>query len=183
MSGNKLDRRVRKSQQALGQALMLLLHRVTWDEITIQMVCDEADVARSSFYAHFQNKVDLLDHCIQAGLSEMLSNKAATARSDDSFESLSWLIDHVLSNRAFFVRMAQSSSGQIVFARFREAVHGMLAEELSDRSHAGHQDLAAYILGGSFALLQRWVLTKAESDDRQLKLSIQRNANALWLNP
>lgn len=66
MSGNSrptrrstVDRRVRRTQEALGDALVALLHERTFEEITVQALLDRAQVSRSTFYEHFLDKEDL----------------------------------------------------------------------------------------------------------------------------
>src|ERR1700733_1288173 len=55
----KTDRRVRRTRDALGDALMALMHEKPFDKITVQHVLDRAKVGRSTFYTHFVDKEDL----------------------------------------------------------------------------------------------------------------------------
>src|SRR5260370_16508644 len=62
MSGNaaKEDRRIRRTRDALGDALVALLQETPFESITVQDVLDRAGVGRSTFYAHYRDKDDLL---------------------------------------------------------------------------------------------------------------------------
>jgi len=55
----KLDRRVRRTRDALGDALVELMHQQPFAEITVQHLLDRAGVSRSTFYTHFSDKDDL----------------------------------------------------------------------------------------------------------------------------
>lgn len=55
----KLDARVRKTRDALGDALVDLMQEKPFDSITVQDVLDRANVGRSTFYSHFSDKDDL----------------------------------------------------------------------------------------------------------------------------
>ena len=55
----KEDRRVRRTRDKLGDALVELLVQKSFDEITVQDVLDRAGVSRSTFYSHFSDKNDL----------------------------------------------------------------------------------------------------------------------------
>ena len=57
----KLDRRIVKTRTALRGALLELLQYNSWNIINVRMICGEANIARSSFYLHFENKLALLD--------------------------------------------------------------------------------------------------------------------------
>ncbi len=53
------DRRSLRSRRLLSEALLGLLQDHDWADISVQMICGRADVARSTFYAHFQTKQDV----------------------------------------------------------------------------------------------------------------------------
>jgi len=55
----KMDRRVRRTRDALGDALVALMHEKPFTDITVQHLLDRAGVGRSTFYTHFQDKDDL----------------------------------------------------------------------------------------------------------------------------
>ena len=59
VSKKKLDARVRKTRDALGDALVELMQEKQFDSITVQDVLDRAQVGRSTFYSHFSDKDDL----------------------------------------------------------------------------------------------------------------------------
>ena len=56
----KVDRRASRTRRSLSEALIALLREKRWDAITVQHVLDRADVGRSTFYAHYRDKEDLL---------------------------------------------------------------------------------------------------------------------------
>jgi AcrR family transcriptional regulator len=60
MKQEKSDRRSRRTRQLLSDALTALMLEKRYDKITVQDVIDRANVGRSTFYAHFQDKEDLL---------------------------------------------------------------------------------------------------------------------------
>lgn len=60
MDPGTTDRRVRRTRQLLRNALLSLILEKGYEHITIQDILDRADVGRSTFYAHFRDKDDLL---------------------------------------------------------------------------------------------------------------------------
>jgi len=60
MSGRQLYRRNQKTIQLLQNALAELIAEKAYDDITIQEILDRANVGRSTFYTHFENKDQLL---------------------------------------------------------------------------------------------------------------------------
>ena len=58
MKGN--DRRVQRTHQLLRGALVALIQEKGFEALTVQDIIDRANVGRATFYAHFDNKEDLL---------------------------------------------------------------------------------------------------------------------------
>jgi len=54
------DRRSRRTKSLLHQAMASLLHEKSWDDIVVKEILARADVGRSTFYAHFADKDELL---------------------------------------------------------------------------------------------------------------------------
>lgn len=60
------DRRVRRTRAALLDALLSLMVEKGYEAVTVQDLIDRADVGRSTFYAHFTDKSDLLREALSA---------------------------------------------------------------------------------------------------------------------
>ena len=58
-AARKPDRRVRRSREVLGDALVKLMHEQPFEDITVKHILDRAEVSRSTFYTHFSDKNDL----------------------------------------------------------------------------------------------------------------------------
>ena len=65
-----VDRRVQKTRKLLQDALIELVTEKSYETVTIQEILDKANVGRSTFYAHFQDKDQLL-HSILDQLDEL----------------------------------------------------------------------------------------------------------------
>ncbi len=56
----KLDRRIQRTYQQLTDAFMRLMYKnkKDWDQLTVQELCDEAMIRRTTFYQHFRDMRD-----------------------------------------------------------------------------------------------------------------------------
>ena len=55
-----MDRRYQRTQKALTKAMLDLISERPWGDITVEQIVDKADIAKKTFYAHYENKQQLL---------------------------------------------------------------------------------------------------------------------------
>ena len=60
MKSDKIDRRVKYTRMVIKESLINLLEEKDISQITIKEICENADVNRSTFYAHYTDQYDLL---------------------------------------------------------------------------------------------------------------------------
>jgi AcrR family transcriptional regulator len=159
----RMDARVRRTRDALGDALVALMQEKPFDTITVQDVLDRAKVGRSTFYAHYSDKDDLLmsdaEEFFEA-ISMMLS-----VRGDQS--------DRVFPVREFFSHITEAkqfvealvSSGK--FHDNMELAHGLFARGIERRlselprgrgiSAAERPAMAFAHAGALLSLLTWWI--------------------------
>ncbi|GGP16903.1 TetR-like C-terminal domain-containing protein [Oceanobacillus neutriphilus] len=74
--GNTNDLRVVKTKQLLKETLLSLLEKIEFEEITIKKLTERAQINRSTFYAHFYDKFDLLEKTINDELVSFVEEVA-----------------------------------------------------------------------------------------------------------
>lgn len=55
-----MDRRKRKTQQAIKDACTVLMEKNSFEQINISDITTEADISRGTFYLHFEDKYDMI---------------------------------------------------------------------------------------------------------------------------
>lgn len=143
------DPRARRTRATLKQALMQLLQRTDWGEITVAAICRRAGVARSSFYEHFTAKADVLDEVF----ADRMSDVRPSSRPGDPLGTLDWLVDHAADAPEFFAHAMSGGRGDALLPRFRAALTRRLEGELAARAIPDGDSKAAYLVGGSMAYL------------------------------
>lgn len=166
------DRRVQKTRKALRLALISLMTEKGWDDVSIQDICDRADVGRSTFYTHFQNKEQLLE----AGLSDLSHalRQGLGADPDQNPNSVlpfvRGLIEHVVEQRRLLRAMVGSRSGHVVRLRFRDMVFRLVGEDLARQVPEGWQrEGAVYFITGALLETFTWM-----SETRQVVEGLPR---------
>lgn len=148
------DRRAERSKRLLGQALMALLQDHDWGEVNVQMICDKADVARSTFYAHFPTKQDLLDMGFAMGEAEV--GRQAAAATGPGLPTLSWLVAHLAGAQGFQRRLQGSPAGFAIMQRFRAMTTGLIRRDLRAAGLNVPDTDLTFAMGGLFAVLEVW---------------------------
>lgn len=70
----KQDLRVKKTIAKLTEVLIMLLQKQRFSKITINQICMEASVHRTTFYKHFKDKNELLMHVLDATTKPYFNN-------------------------------------------------------------------------------------------------------------
>lgn len=151
------DRRVRRTRTALREALIALIAERDFADITVQDITDRADVGRSTFYAHYADKEDLL--------GESLSELGAFARGGAEATPLGFalpLFHHVHEVRPMFAALLGRSGPPQVQEAFLEAVRELL------REHEGDEARVCFVAAGFLALARWWVLEAPQLGPEQV---------------
>ncbi|ASK62318.1 TetR family transcriptional regulator [Virgibacillus phasianinus] len=89
---NATDLRVIKTKKALSTALFNLLEKYTMSSITVNMICNESLVHRTTFYKHFYDKYDLLIYLFKS-FSKDYFELDLKDRINSPFTSISYIIN------------------------------------------------------------------------------------------
>ena len=177
MAAKAPDRRVQRTQQLLQTALISLIQEKGFEELSVQDIIDRANVGRATFYAHFDNKEDLLVSRLD-GLRASLqarqrqAQSQATPTDDRVFAYSHDMFVHVNEHRTVFRSMVGKRSGAVI----QQLFHKMLVDLVRDDVKAlmpqkagaatPHEGVVQLIAGGLFGLVLWWV-------DGTMKLSVE----------
>lgn len=158
----KEDRRTKLTRQRLHEALVSLAIERGYDAITVQEVLDRAEIARSTFYAHFRDKEDLLLSGFRDKGGALFCNPSA-AKGGGVFAGLAIsLFEHVYENRALANAFSGSASSGMVFAHLRNLVIVEARNRLKERATSPAQEIpdeiiVQYVASTLFGLLTWWM--------------------------
>jgi AcrR family transcriptional regulator len=135
MPEERIDRRVRRTRELLRNALTSLILEKGYERVTVQNICDRADVGRSTFYAHFQDKEALLlggfDDLKQELRQAFAAHERQTAARDPNPGSWAALavIKHLAGYRAVSSMLGRRGSA-VALARLRRILSELLRDHL-----------------------------------------------------
>lgn len=151
MPKKKIDRRVERTRQSLQNALSELILEKGYEKITIQDVIDRANVGRSTFYAHFEDKEQLLlsgFEPLRAEFEDFLSGQ--------SFDhETPWAL-----SLSMFQQVQKRQGGYITLTHVQKFLYGYLLDHLRSaipkRSITIPPQLLAHYVASSFIALMTW---------------------------
>lgn len=147
----KQDPRPNRTRSLLSGALLELIQEKRWDRIRVQDILDRTGVGRSTFYAHYDNKFDLLTADIPT-ITLPISEA-------DGQPDLLPLFEHVAEMRPIMLPlMSQPLLGEIMDV-FQRQLADAWSEHLGTAGIADErQQIASELLAGGFmAVARRWL--------------------------
>lgn len=133
----KDDRRVTRTRVALRHSLIQLIQEKHFDEITVQDIIDRANVGRSTFYAHFRDKEDLLIGDWEQFLDGFVLFTNWKNAGKTRFVPVQELFAHVKDFHNFYRALVRSSKVERLFKRgssyLAQGIEKSLNEFLTDK--------------------------------------------------
>ena len=162
-----MDRRQKKTRQAIFEAFRKLLERKKFGSITVQEIIDEANVGRSTFYAHFETKDDLLKsmctdifHHVFSDDLEKESNHDFSHAGHDFEKELTHVLYHLQDNKRNLKGLLSSESGDIFMKYFKSYVQEMFSPYVEKMHCQAPTDYVLNIAICSFMETVRWWITE-----------------------
>ena len=159
----KEDRRVRRTRDQLGDALVELLVQKPFDDITVQDVLDRAGVSRSTFYTHYRDKNDLFLSDADEFFEGMATALSRFGDKSERVAPVQELFAHVGEVRPFYNALVESGRIHDVMELGREHFARGIEQRLNEMPRArsippDRRGAIAHGLAGSlFSLLSWWV--------------------------
>lgn len=136
-----MDRRIRKSQEAIKMAVIDLMNEKNFDQITIQDISDRADVSRRTIYLHYVDKFDLLDKLIEEHIDEMRELCDSTDDDADYIDAGLLWFDYFERHSLFFSALLASKGSAFFRNRFLEFFLQELEKKENNMPEGNNQGL------------------------------------------
>lgn len=164
------DRRVQKTRSLLHGALASLIHEKSYDALVVKEILARADVGRSTFYAHFRDKDDLLDTAIRDVLraSDRSPPTGSTALAERVIRFSLPMLEHIERHRNASEPLADVGAQAAVHDHLQRILVDVLADDLNRARQSGRTrredvpiDLLARHLASTFLVVVDWWLGSA----------------------
>ena len=162
-----MDRRQQKTRAAIFQAFSALVSEKNYSRITVQENIDRANVGRTTFYAHFETKEDLL----KALCGELFGHILASAQdiththglySDGSApESIfCHLLQHLQENDGNILGLLSGESSELFLRHFKDSLRELIRTQFIAQSRKANlnlpRDFLVNHICGNFVEMVLW---------------------------
>lgn len=163
MTQKSPDRRIQRTRQLLQDALIAVTLEKGFEAVTVQDVIDHANVGRSTFYAHFHDKEDLLlsgfDH-LREEFEKYLLN--VSADSSDPWALSLAMFQHAAGQRQLYKALAGKQGGNIALPHIQKYLSAVLLSHIKNqmgkREQAIPLEIVAHYIANSYISLLTWWL-------------------------
>lgn len=160
----KDDLRVIKTKKILYETLIELMKTKTFEEIKVSDICTKALINRSTFYAHYEDKYELLLEFINSlkeeFINELSKNKNILNTREYYLEMIRLFLDHIENKKDIYNAIMINNRNSIMMdilssVANNEVIKKMEASNISTRVPANI--IAKFYLGGVLNLGIEWL--------------------------
>lgn len=163
---NKQDLRVQKTYQALITSFSDLLQTKSFEQITVQDLCANANVRRSTFYRHFNDKYDLLNHVVGTLIDHFRKLYLPDINPDNPRQFFEKLMRDVLTfihdNKDIVRSVITLNFYGEVYTIFYEQIYKAVQKQIEFDRQSGqfYVDVTIYgefLTGGILSVITNWI--------------------------
>ena len=136
-----MDRRQQKTRGAIFNAFIELLGHKNYNNITVQEIIDEANIGRSTFYAHFETKDDLLKELCMELFGHIINSSIDSGHthglySDNSVPNSVFchLLQHLEKNHNNVLGLLSCESNEIFLRYFKDSLNELVQAQFVNQS-------------------------------------------------
>ena len=162
------DIRSIKTQNTLFDALLKLLQTNNFEKIKVVDICNEASVNRSTFYAHYRDKYELLLDYVntlkESLLRELEKNMYDVNTRDYYMEMISLILDHIDEKREiYYPILINNKSSSII-----DIISDVIVRDINKRLEVSNvrqgsvptDILVLFCLGAVSSIIISWLQNK-----------------------
>lgn len=170
MNDEKPDRRVIKTRKLVADALVELVMEKGYEKVSVQDIIDRANVGRSTFYAHYQDKDDLLLRGVTEiaygdTLEDAVKWEIKHISRDETSGNISFakMFFHIQQNQPLHKALFTHHKENIVVEKGTNYLYAILKAQLIRLAKNGQEPkvpiplLAQYLTGGLMSLIKWWI--------------------------
>jgi len=157
-----MDRRQKKTRAAIFRAFTELLKKKPYSRITVQEIIDMADIGRTTFYAHFETRDDLLKSLCTEIFEHVFSEEPVKEKTHDFSGNhdtraiIKHILYHLQEHMDYLPGILSGESDDIFMSFFKEHLKKLFCRAGKRADRSVPQDYIMNHMVCSFAETVRW---------------------------
>ena len=162
-----MDRRQQKTRAAIFTAFSTLLAEKSYSKITVQEIIDTANVGRTTFYAHFETKDDLLKALCEELFSHIISSAKDCAHTHGLYSDRNapesvfcHLLQHLQEDENNILELLSCESSELFLRYFKDSLNELIQNQFINQNRKNNtnipQDFLVNHISGSFVEMVLW---------------------------
>lgn len=135
----KNDLRILKTKKSLYGALLKLMEQKAFEEIKVLDICNEAMINRSTFYAHYNDKYELLAEFIDTlknSLSLELDKNTSIKNSKEYYlEMISLLLNHIATQKETYLSIMINNKNSITMDILYDVINKDIIKQIEKKNN------------------------------------------------
>ena len=157
----KNDLRVIKTKKLLFTTLTNLLKEESFEKIKVSDICDKALINRSTFYAHYSDKyellVDYIDN-IKSNLKDILEKNNNIINTKEYYlELVRVLLDQIDKEKDMYYSILINNRDSIIVDILFEVISNDLDKKVQNKKDIPSEIVARFYLGAVVGLCLDWI--------------------------
>jgi AcrR family transcriptional regulator len=182
-----IDRRISRTRTMLQNALISLILKKGYEAITVQDICDEANMGRSTFYAHYTSKDDLkrsgFEHLRKTLVDRQREAQAAPGDIKDRSLGFSLIMfEHAGDHINLYRALLGGRGGAVSLGQIRQILSDLVRNELAATGGKTSADIlprelvVQYVVGAFMAVMTWWLDGGAKLPPKRIDAMFRRLA-------
>lgn len=162
-----MDRRQQKTRTAIFSAFTSLLAEKSYSKITVQEIIDAANVGRTTFYAHFETKDDLLKELCEELFGHIIDSAMDCTHTHGLYSDGSapesvfcHLLQHLQENDKNIIALLSCESSEMFLRFFKDSLNELVRSQFINQNRKANTDIPEDFLinhiSGSFVEMVLW---------------------------
>ncbi|WP_039042949.1 TetR/AcrR family transcriptional regulator [Sporosarcina sp. ZBG7A] len=182
------DLRVVRTKEAIREALIDLIEEKGFEAITVKDLTTRAKINRGTFYAHYQDKYDLLTKCEEEFMQEMadriiknypniLADIEASTPTTPPFTIIVSIFEYIDQNRKFMKAMLGPKGDLSFQTKLKKFVWNSLFESNENPQNplikqenflVPAEYLISYVASAHIGVLQQWINSDRDESPQEM---------------
>lgn len=180
------NQRFRNMDKKLKTTVLELLKEMDFDKITVKMICNKAEVNRSTFYAHYADIYDIMEQMEEHLNEELLESYPAWQSTDTDIFPL-WpfipFLRHIKKHCHFYKIVLKQRKDFPLKQGRRQMWEQIIKPKCEAAGILSESEMMYYFVyfqaGFTFAL-KRWIDTGCRESEEEIAQIIKNCVPAVW---